>query len=242
MKTTPWPLADEVHLYGLTLPDCPSELVRLGSFLAPGESERAGLLKSALAARRYLAGRGLLREILGGYLGVEPKHVQLSAGAHGKPFLLDNKEHLFFNLAHSDDRFLLAVTVNREVGIDIETVDRDKPLREMSRLVFSRWEQQQLAALSSPGLEEAFCRFWVRKEACLKACGRGFSLAGSGFDLSPLHESTTVMVASCNQKYWHVLDVDVPQRYCAALAVEACAPPQPPPLPVRVEHRLSFDK
>jgi 4'-phosphopantetheinyl transferase len=221
MKTTPWPLDGEVHLHCLALPQHTSELARLGGLLAPSETERAGSLKSELAMRSYIAGRGVLREILGGYLGVDAKKVQLATGEHGKPFLMDVKENLCFNLSHSEDNFLLAVSVNREVGIDIERIVSGKSLGDMARLVFSRDEQDQLSRLSSPHREVAFCRCWVRKEACLKACGRGFSLPGNNFEVSSLDEESAVTIARCNQQYWHVLDLKAPPGFCAALAVES---------------------
>jgi len=237
MKTTPWPLAGEVHLYGLARQQHTSELARLGRLLAPAETERAGLLKSEQAMKRYIAGRGVLREILGGYLGIDAKKVQLAEGEHGKPFLLDVQENLCFNLSHCADHFLLAVAANREVGIDIEMIAPGKPLGDMARLVFTRHEQEQLSRLSSPRLEAAFCRCWVRKEACLKACGRGFSLPGDSFEVLPLDEEPAVLMARCNQKDWHVLDIEAPHRHCAAVAVEMCCSTQPPPTLVRVDHR-----
>lgn len=242
MKTTPRPRDGEVHLYALALPHCATELARLGSLLAPGETERARLLKSGQAAGRYLAGRGLLREILGGYLGVEARVVQLATGEHGKPFLTGHTEGLHFNLAHSGDAFLLAVAANREVGIDIEAVDPDRPLADMARMVFSRHEQEQLSGLLSPRLEAAFYRCWVRREACLKACGRGFSLPAGSLELSPLKDNAAVLSACCNQQCWHILDIDVPHGYCAALAVAVCDPAQPLPVVVQAAHRLSFPR
>lgn len=242
MKTRPWPLGREVHLYGLSLPRCPAELTLLKSFLAPDEMERAGLLKNREAFERRLAGRGLLREILGGYLGTEARNVRLATGEHGKPCLADRQKGLHFNLAHSGDALLLAVAAGREVGVDIETIDPDRPLVDMSRMVFSRHEQEQLSGLSSPYLEDAFYRCWVRKEACLKACGRGFSLSGNTFDVSPLDKDAGAGSVRCDGKTWQVLDIDVPPGYCAALAVESCDPAQPSPLVTRVDHCLSFSR
>jgi len=240
MKTTPWPLDSEVHLYCLAQPQDPAELTRLGSLLTASETVRAGLLKNESARQRYLAGRGVLREILGGYLGVDAKHLQLAAGEHGKPFLVDDKGKLCFNLSHSRDKFLLAVAANREVGVDIERLAPGKPLRDMAKTVFSRHEQDSLSRLSSPHLEIAFYRCWVRKEACLKACGRGFSLPSNSFDVSPPDDKTTVMMAYCNQQCWQVLDLDVPPRYCAALAVESYGANQTPPVVLRIDHHLSL--
>lgn len=241
MKTTPRPLDSQIHLYGLILPQSPSELAQLGNCLAPGETKRVGLLKSEQAIKRYISGRGVLREILGGYLGIEAKAVQLAVGEHGKPFLLDNQENLFFNLAHSDDHFLLAITTDREVGIDLEMIVSDRPLEDMARMVFSRQEQDQWLRLTSPHRETAFYRCWVRKEACLKACGRGFSLPGNSFDVSSHKEQTAVMTVCCDQKHWHVLDLDMPPHYCAALAVESCGSTQSSPSVVRINHHLSFN-
>ncbi len=234
MKPIPWPLAGEVHLYCLILTQDPSELSRLGGNLSTGETVRIASLKSEPAIRRYIAGRGVLRTILGGYLGVDARSVKLSTGEHGKPFLLDMKESLRFNLSHSGDHFLLAVAVNREVGVDIETIVSGKSLEGMAGMVFSRNEREQLSRLSPPELETFFYRCWVRKEACLKGCGRGFSLTGSSLDLSSLNENQNVLVARCDQKNWHILDIDVPAPHCAALAVETLRPTEPQPVVVRL--------
>lgn len=236
MTTTPLPSEGQVHLYGLTLPHAPAELARLGQLLSAGETARATLLKNEHSLNRYIAARGLLREILGGYLGIAAKNVPLAAGEHGKPFLPGESKELCFNLAHSGDHLLLAVTVKRAVGVDLERVIPGKPLEEMARLVFSRQERAQLSRLAPPRQEPAFYRCWVRKEACLKACGRGFSLPGSSFDLSPLDEKAAVMVACCNQQCWQVLDLAVAHPYCAALAVESHSPDGPAPHVVRVDH------
>jgi len=242
MTTTSWPLDDEVHLYGLVLPHDASELARLGGFLSPSETARAVSLKDEQAARRYTVGRGLLREILAGYLGIEAKQVQLTVGEHGKPYLMDHKVNLCFNLAHSGDNFLLAIASKGEVGIDIEMIAPGKPLEEMARMVFSRQELAGWSRLPASDREAAFYRCWVRKEACLKACGSGFSLPGNSFDVSTVDEKPTVMMAFCHQKYWQIVDIDGPPRYCAALAIEACCSTQPPPQMVRVEHRLSYNQ
>lgn len=230
------PSEGQIHLYGLTLPHAPDELARLGRLLSASETARAALLKNERSLNRYIAGRGLLREILGGYLGIDAKHVELAAAEHGKPFLPESQEELCFNLAHSGDNLLLAVTVRRAVGVDLELIIPGKPLEEMARLVFSPKERAQLSRLAPPRQEAAFYRCWVRKEACLKACGRGFSLPGSSFDLSPLDDNGAVMVACCDQQCWQVVDLAVASPYCAALAVESGSSAGPAPHVVRVDH------
>lgn len=222
MKTTPRPLDGEVHLYCLTQPYDVSELTRFERLLSTAELERACLLKSDLARNRYIAGRGKLRDILGGYLGIDPAEVRIATGEQGKPFLADDTVDLRFNLSHVDDVLVLAVAAGIEVGVDIERIETDKPIHDMARLVFSRREQEELLATPVPQQIEAFYRCWVSKEACLKACGRGFSLPGSSFDVPMCFEEPPMQtLINCNQSFWHVRDIDVPDRYCAAVAVEA---------------------
>jgi 4'-phosphopantetheinyl transferase len=240
MNKTPRPCDGEVHIFCLTLTRQPSELSRLGLLLSSSETERAGLLKSELAKKRYIAGCGMLRKIMGGYLGLEPEDVRIAAGEHGKPFLANVGENLRYNLSHSGDMFVLAVATGIEVGVDIEKVEADKPFNDMARIVFSCREQEEIFSLpTSDMLAAAFYRCWVRKEACLKACGSGFSLPGNSFDVSPNNELTASQPVRCDKSCWHVLDIDVPQYFCAALAVEARSPALPPPKLVRIAHPLS---
>ncbi len=224
MNVIPRPLDGEIHLYCLTLPQDSAEQSRLGRHLSTSETDRAGLLKSDRAKMRYIAGRGVLREIIGGYLGSEPADVRFASGEHGKPLLENCEENLRFNLSHADELLILAVAAGIEVGVDIERVDADKPLHDMARLAFSRTEQEEMFSLPPP----AFYRCWVRKEACMKACGRGFSLRSDSFHVSPLLDETAALNVSCNHTFWQILDIDMPHHYCAALAVEARPSDSPP--------------
>lgn len=238
--TTPWPLADTVHLYTLTLPHDSAELTRLSAFLAPAEIARAEALKSQALQRCFRAGRGLLREILAGYLGLDASRVPLAIGTHGKPCLSGGGVELRFNLAHTGNDLLLALAVGREVGVDIEQIDVGKPLETMARLVFSHGEQAELARLAPSEREQAFYRGWVRKEACLKGCGKGFALPGSSFEVAPLGEATTSLTVACDGQDWQVTDLAVPDPCCAALAVAANDADSSPPVIVRRTHCWSF--
>jgi 4'-phosphopantetheinyl transferase len=227
-------------MYCLALPNLFLDLSRFGRLLSAAETERAGRMKRELAKNRLIAGRGVLREILGGYLGVEPENVPIATGMHGKPFLAECAENLRFNLSHAGDVLLLAVAAGFEVGIDVEISETDKSIIEMARVAFSLREQEELSSLSSPALQrDAFYRCWTRKEACLKACGRGFSLASDSFDVSLAAGEISVQTVRCNLECWHVLDIELPHPYCAALAVETCSLTPTPPTPVWITHPLS---
>jgi 4'-phosphopantetheinyl transferase len=232
MNPSPRPLDGEIHLYHVTLPQEASELARFERLLSMSEADRAGQLKSSQTRNRFIAGRGILREILGGYLRIDPAEVIIATGEHGKPFLADGAENLRFSLSHVDEILVLAVATGVEVGVDIERIDAGKAIHDMARLAFSRQEQEELRAMPASRQVEAFYRCWVCKEACLKACGRGFSLPGSSFNVPLLNETPTITRVCCNETIWHVLDIDVPYNYCAALAFETRSPDLPQPKPV----------
>ena len=228
MSTIPGPLAAEIHIHRLTIPHHPTELAHLQQLLSPYELNRASLLKSDRARNRFIAGRGSLRTVLSFYLDNAPEDIQLECGEHGKPFLADNCKNLRFNLAHSGELLLVAVTAGVEVGVDIEKAEAGKPFFDMAKLAFSSQEQKKLLEIHESHLQmDAFYRCWVRKEACMKACGRGFSLPSNSFDVSMLAGEQSQQIVRCNQTGWQVLDVTVPQGYYAALAVESSASSHP---------------
>lgn len=230
MNAIPQPLDGEVHLYRLSLSHEAFGLTRCERILSATEMKRADLLKSDLARKRFITGRGLLRDVLGGYLDSDPADVKIATGEHGKPFLTDGAADLRFNLSHVDDILVIAVAAGVEVGVDIEKIDANKPVHDMARLAFSLREQKELSSTTPSQQIKAFHRCWARKEACLKACGIGFSLPGSSFDVPVcLEEPPASTLINCNHSLWHVHDVDVPENYCAAVAVEAGGESTSPP-------------
>ena len=214
---------DTIYLHRILLSQHLPELSRLQKHLSQPEFDRFTLLKDDLEKKRSIVGRGIVRDILGGYVGVAPEKVRIVTGEHGKPYLAECSENIRFNLSHSEDVLILAVSAWGDVGVDIETIKTDKPLHNMARLAFSPREQEELFTLQDSHLQTtAFYRCWVRKEACLKACGRGFSLPGNSFDVPVSVEKLPMQtLTNCNQSFWFVQDIDVPENYCAAVAVSA---------------------
>ncbi|MDD2272517.1 MAG: 4'-phosphopantetheinyl transferase superfamily protein [Desulfuromonadaceae bacterium] len=227
MTSLPQPRDGEIHVFCIDLTRQLPELSRFTQLLSPDETARATRLKIDSVKKLYTAGRGILRIILGAYLGVEPGRVMIATGEHGKPYLADAAKGIRFNLSHSRDVLVLAVSSALEVGIDIESIDADKPLQEMAKLAFSHHDQHYLLSLPTPQRYiTSFYRCWVRTEACLKASGRGFSPLDASIAPSSFSEEKDLLTVCCNQTNWHILDLPVPPGYCAALAVEAGIPPQ----------------
>jgi 4'-phosphopantetheinyl transferase len=163
----------------------------------PEEAEQAARLRTESLQRRYLCSHAALRAILRGYTS-EP--LDFATTEFGKPYLPAVPE-LKFNLSHSHEMALIAVTRAVEIGVDVEWL---RPLRECLALAerfFPPSEAAALAEVPLQGREAEFFRRWTRIEAVLKA--RGIGLYG---------------VAEEPDAAWTVLPVDLGPAYAGAMA------------------------
>jgi len=164
---------DEVHIWSTFFPDHEKDISFLASILSKDEHERASSFKQASDQKHFLITRGILRCLLGRYLGEEPQTVKIMYGLWGKPYLPE-KKFLCFNVSHSRDYALYALARGYEVGIDLEYIDLALPLEEMVSSIFSHTELNYWQGLSSDKKVDFFFKFWVGKEAILKAMGKGW--------------------------------------------------------------------
>ena len=142
---------EEVHLWKASLDQPESVLEDLAASLSANERCRAGRFCFERDRRRFIAARGVLRDILGRYLRVPAGSVNLVTLQHGKPELADRTGNgLQFNLSHSHDLAVYAITCRRKVGVDIERV-RTMSIDAMARLVFSPDECNTLSAATAIG-------------------------------------------------------------------------------------------
>lgn len=174
-----------IHLWRFAL-DGTSELGRLRELLSPDERARAQGFAFDTHRARFIAGRGWLRLILGAYSGVGAERLELAGGPGGKPCLGGRlgATRLRFNFSGSEDLGIVAVGHGREVGVDVERI---KPIERLDDLVahsLSRSERAVYEALPANRKLMAFYTVWTRKEAYMKATGRGLRLPLAGLDVS----------------------------------------------------------
>lgn len=153
------------------------------ALLDASERERAARLVDPAHGRRWATARGILRALLASCLGADPRALRFAEGPHGKPALAG--EHaaapaLRFNLSHSGDLALYAVTLEREVGVDVELPRRRVDHVAIARRVLGAGEAERLRALDPPAREREFLRAWVRWEAALKCAGTGIGGVATG--------------------------------------------------------------
>jgi 4'-phosphopantetheinyl transferase len=190
--------------------------------LSPDEQERARRYRQKRDHVRFVGARGVLRMILAGYLGVSPSEVEFSYSERGKPFLKANSTGIEFNVSHSEDKALLAIALNRRVGIDVEYI---RPIEVLS-LAKRFFQESEYSLLSTfEGMEQlrGFFQLWTAKEAYLKAIGEGLAgLETVEISLSELEsaESLEIHNTGCD---WLLQSLELGEDYCAAIAVEGKA-------------------
>jgi 4'-phosphopantetheinyl transferase len=214
----------EAHVWAVPLEGIQSA-VHLSAILSVEERSRAGRFYLDEPRNRFVAGRAALRTILSRYLGVRAAGLVIVDGEHGKPRLATTKgpAQLFFNVAHSADLALVAVTVGCEVGIDIERGREVSHWQEIAQRYFHDAEVR--AILASPPAERAlsFLRCWTAKEAILKALGVGLSGSLSALDVPVTeHEGhwvdVTLQQARSPARVW-LRSLSADADYLAAIAM-----------------------
>ena len=217
---------EETHVWRTTL-DWPATGVdALSRTLSAEELARVDRLHRQTDRLRAIVGRGLLRLLLSHYLASSPDDVRLTCGPQGKPKLADGpaSQRLGFNLSHSGDLILVAISYGPAVGIDVERIRGDIDWNKIVMRRFSAREASELASLSPEERIDAFYSCWTRKEAYIKAREDGLSLPLDQFDVAVLPGRPAMLLDSRHAPGEHLLwtlrDLDVGEGYKAALAVE----------------------
>lgn len=167
-----------------------------------------------------------MREILSRYTGIAAKDLRFSYGPKGKPEFAGGLEEsgIKFNLSHSSEFALLAVTQGLTVGVDLEWIKPDFATDDIAERFFSATEVQTLQSLPAAHQAEAFFSCWTRKEAYIKALGEGLSVPlesfavafAPGVPAALLH----VRVDPTEVERWSMYNIEVSEGYKAAVVVE----------------------
>ncbi len=222
--------SDEVHVWAARLDQDAESLAMLGASLCPEERARAERFRFPQHRNRFIAGRGLLRNILAAYLDVTPSELQFSYGPFGKPDLNGKSATggLHFNLAHCEDLAVFALTRSGPIGVDVERV---RPLEDAEDLVnrfFSPAESAAFHALAAEVKPAAFFNLWTRKEAWLKATGEGIAQSLNKVEVSfiPGEPARLLRLPAELGKVnsWSIVELTPAADYTAALALQGGTP------------------
>jgi len=213
--------AGQVHVWRICLEQDVETLDRFRRILEPEELDRAGRFRFERLQRHFVASRGCLRHVLARYVAKRPESLRFSYNDYGKPSLAGERS-LQFNMSHSHEVALVAVTRNAAVGVDVEHIRSDFASEEIATRFFSRLEVERFSSLAKEEQVAAFFRCWARKEAYIKAIGKGLSQPLDGFDvtLAPDEPAALLRRGEEDVRTWSMSDIDVGADYASALAVE----------------------
>lgn len=180
---------NSVDIWQINLDLASDRFEELRLTLSADELERGHRYYRQRDRNHFICCRGILRTILGHYLDKLPQSLEFGYSNKGKPFLLNNDSlALEFNVSHSQDLALIAITLNYPIGIDLEYI-RPINIHQLAARFFTAREYNNLCLLPEAEQNLGFFQLWTYKEAYLKATGMGLSgLKQVEFVLSNLQE------------------------------------------------------
>jgi 4'-phosphopantetheinyl transferase len=220
---------DEVHVWRIALDWSPERVRAMNAVLSLDERQKADRFHFDQDRTRHVVGRGVLRSILARCMKTEAERLRFEYNAFGKPRLAPRLsdglvEPFQFNVSHSGDLVLIALTMERAVGIDVEKMRTKLDVERIAASYFSPLERLTLHSLPEDLRRDAFFDCWTRKEAYIKAVGDGLSLPLDEFDVCFLPGQEPGLLATrphpAEAQRWVFRALDLGPDYKAAIAVE----------------------
>ena len=146
--------------------------------LSAAERERAGRFHHMSDRWEFVLGRVMARHLLSQRCGVAPEDFQFVENAHGRPEIAHPAAacERRFNLSHSGGLVACVIGETRQVGVDVERLDRPPVDPRVIQRYCSPGEQAALASMPDTLRHERFLELWTLKESYVKARGTGLTL------------------------------------------------------------------
>ncbi|RYZ02981.1 MAG: 4'-phosphopantetheinyl transferase superfamily protein [Alphaproteobacteria bacterium] len=213
----------DVHVWLLQLQQPPHTLEDLATSLTEEERARSSRFHLERDRKRFIAARGLLRQLVGQYTDMPANAVRFLANSHGKPHI-ETEEGLAtfeFNLSHSGDWVVVGFARGAAVGVDIEQIRPMPDMADVARHTFAASEAASIEALPDDQRIDGFFSCWTRKEAYVKAVGLGLSVDLKTFNVhvTPTRHVDNIRYPDTGAVY-RVEGLRPLQGYLSAIAVE----------------------
>lgn len=212
--------AGATHIWQVILNDHRQSVKDLQQILDNNEKNRANRFIHEKHRQNFIITRAILRKLLAAYLKCSPEQIAFHSNEYGKIFLAQPGLH--FNLSHTKDIAMYAFNAHSQVGIDVEFIDRDIDAVSLVERFFAPAEKAAFEALSPSLRAQAFFNYWTRKEAFIKAIGRGLTHALDQFsvDTTIASENKKLQTIMYQHTPWSLFNLSCAPHHAAALAVE----------------------
>ena len=197
------------------------------SWLTKTETKRYHRYTYDYHRKQFLLGRMLIRNSLSKYADIEPQDWKFEENEYGKPAIVSSQQAqpLFFNLSHSSERLVLAISAHAGIGIDIESSNKPRRVVKIADRYFSSTEVEELLALPEADQLTRFYELWTLKEAYIKACGLGLAIPLRQFSYSfPSEYRVLINFAeehNDDASLWQCWQIEVSGPFKMALAVKS---------------------
>lgn len=211
--------SEAVHIWRAPLTLTEPQRQHFWQTLSADERSRAERFHFLQHRQRAIAARGILRAILGQYLGQDPAGLRFDYTPHGKPVLVPtaNALPIEFNLSHAEDVMLCAITLESPVGIDLEQIHPVSDLARLTDRFFAPSEHERIQALPQDEQSAAFFQYWTVKEAVLKAIAQG--LGGlETLELTFIQDQPQLLRAPGGVNAWEVRSFTPEPGFMGAIA------------------------
>lgn len=206
---------NDIIIYVVYLPDFIDLKPELATFCNSKEKSRAKRYHKEIDSSRFLITRSILKIIVAAYTQLSVKEISLDYQFNKKPYLASHP-WLNFNISHSEDYAVIAIS-RIKIGIDIEYMSEDQDYTNLLIDVFNKKEILNIE--NATDKKNAFYTSWTRKEAFVKALGKGID---DDFKYIPCldgqHRIDTNLLK--NEKNWQVYSFDLAEHYSAAICFE----------------------
>ena len=219
-------LPEDVHVWRTSLDLTVESVAELFDSLSDKEKNRSDRMHFEKDRNRFIVSHGVLRSLLGTYLGQNPKDIRFGYTANNKPILATDpgQESLTFNMSHSGAIGLYAIGKSRKLGIDIEQIRHDVQLEQIANRFFSKGEIRSLRSFPEAKRLDRFFQYWTRKEAFIKSTGDGVSYPLETCDVSSFRseELSPIFLEGVNpdKLKMHGRDLKPGTGYVAAIVAE----------------------
>jgi 4'-phosphopantetheinyl transferase len=213
-----------IHLWMLSLNRSSQESEHYFSLLSDDEKVRAEKFYFPTARNHFIAGRGLLRTLLGKYLAIEPGCIEFQYEKHGKPKLRENQasQPIQFNLSHSEEWGIVALCLDLRIGVDIEMIRPMADMDDLATRFFTDRESALIESLSGDEKQESFYKIWTCKEAYLKGSGEGLLLPLDQVEVWTEADGSTRLLSKDGREMteWQLHTFNPQPGYQCAICVE----------------------
>lgn len=193
-------MKNEIHLWQVN-PDKITQAELLNKYkdlLSEDENKKQQRYKFSRDRHDALITRAFVRDLLSYYADIAPSDWRFEKGEKDKPEILNPPLPLRFNLSHTKGLIICAVTLEDDIGCDVEDTTRSNDVLAIANRYFSATETKELFSLPKEQQRNRFFDYWTLKESYIKALGLGLAIPLKDFSFNisdePIEKNTTFTI------------------------------------------------